>query len=118
MDIKIALFTKTWTWLNWFAILFLSLGLYVAFAFFGDKLHMFKSFNTVASITDGYLVWFIIAFFSCLAFYIDYFSLIFEKEVMTPMRIYFTSIMRKNKENDPNMFESVITATGHKKPTK
>ena len=46
VDLKLALHTKTWTWINWMSILVFSVGIYLLFVWVGDLLpSLFKSFN-------------------------------------------------------------------------
>ena len=108
VDLKLALHTKTWTWLNWVAILVFSVGIYLLFAYVGDKFTFFKSYNTVSSIYTSSLFYLIIGFFSILIVYLDYLSLIWEKEVSTPMRILYNSIARRKQDNDPKIFETLV----------
>ena len=110
VDIKLALHTKTWTWLNWVGILVFSVGIYVGFVFLGDKLPAFKSYNTVDSIKNSPLFYMLLAFFTILVVYIDYISLIAEKEFSTPMRIFFNSIIRREQDHDPKMFENLVNS--------
>ena len=110
VDLKLALHTKTWTWINWFSILFLSIGIYVAFVYFGDQLTFFKSYNTAARLYTSPLFYMIVGFFVVFLVFVDYLTLIFEKEFSTPMRILYNSIMRRNKDHDPAVFNSLISA--------
>ena len=109
VDLKLALHTKTWTWINWVAILIFSVGIYVLFVFVGDSLpNMFKSYSTLKSLVSSPIFYFLVAFFAVLVIYLDYISLIYEKEFSTPMRILFNSVMRRQQDNDPKIFESLV----------
>ncbi len=118
VDLKLALHTKTWTWLNWVSILVFSVGIYILFAYFGDKLTFFKSYNTVPAIYTSPLFYLLLGFFGIFIVYVDYLGLIWEKEVSTPMRILYNSIVRRQKDHDPKVFESLVKsqASDLKKP--
>lgn len=109
VDLKLALHTKTWTWINWLSIVIFSIGIYLLFVWLGDMLpSMFKSFNTIHSIVTSPLAFLLLGFFSIFIVYVDYMQLIWEKEVSTPMRILFNSAKRRNQDADSRIFENLI----------
>lgn len=109
VDLKLALHTKTWTWINWISILVFSVGIYILFVWVGDMFpSLFKSFNTVYMIVTSPLAFLLLGFFAIFIVYVDYLQLIWEKEISTPMRIYFNSAKRRNQDHDPKTFENLI----------
>lgn len=112
VDLKLALHTKTWTWINWVSILVFSIGIYIFFVWVGDMMpSLFKSFNTVYTLVTSPTVFLLLAWFAIFIVYFDYMQLIWEKEFSTPMRILFNSAMRRNQDQDSAVFETLIKKT-------
>ena len=109
VDMKLALYTKTWTWMNWMAIIVFSIVIYIMFVLLGDIMTFFNSYKT-ASITFGSCQFYLLVlFFTVIVYIFDMTLLVVTKEVFTPLSIFFSSIMRRRShKRDPEIFDKIV----------
>ena len=108
VDIKLAFHTKTWTWMNWIAILLFSLLIYIGFVLLGDNLAFFNSYQTASIVLTSYTFYLIVLLISVTVMLFDMHVLILRKEIFTPMSMFFSSIIRRNKEGENETFRSIV----------
>jgi magnesium-transporting ATPase (P-type) len=108
VDLKLGMHTKTWTWMNWFSLLVLSLTIYFAYTFVGDVLTFFNSNRTVAIMYTSPHYWLLQGLFVVGAFLYDQCALIYEKEFSTPLSILYRSIRERYTSAAEVYFSRVI----------
>lgn len=108
VDLKLSLYTKTWTWMNWMAIALMSIGIYVLFVWFGDMLTFFNSYKTAKMTITSVQSYLCVAFFSIIVYMFDMALLIARKEMCTSLGTFFKSIVRRKKEEDSIIFKKVV----------
>lgn len=113
VDLKLGMYTKTWTFLNWFSIIVLSVLIYLAFTFTGEYLTFFNSNHTVMTLYTSWHFYLLQLFFLVLAYLYDQIVLIWEKETRTPLSILYRSIRQRYKEVAHEYFERVVKLKIH-----
>jgi magnesium-transporting ATPase (P-type) len=108
VDLKLGMHTKTWTWMNWFSLLFLSLAIYFGYTFVGDILSFFNSNYTVSVMYSSPHYWLLQGLFVVGAFLYDQCALIYEKEFSTPLSILYRSIRERYTTAAEVYFSRVI----------
>ena len=109
VDIKLAFHTKTWTWMNWLAILLFSLFIYIGFVLLGDNLAFFNSYQTASIVFSSFTFYLIVLLISVTVMLYDMHVLILRKEIFTPMSMFFSSIVRRKKEAEGETFRSIVS---------
>jgi len=94
--------------MNWFALLVLSVLIYLGFVWLGDGLSFFKSFKTANAVFLSPQFYLLVLLTSIVSWIFDMHSLILKKEIFTPMSIFFNSIIRRHREKDTGLFKRVI----------
>ena len=115
VDLKIGMYTKTWTFLNWVSILLLSIVIYVAFMFGGDVLTFFNSNRTVVELYITPHFYMLNLLFFIAAFLYDQLVLIWEKETETPLSILYRSIKVRYRDVAEEYYEKVIAIRPYEK---
>lgn len=108
VDLKLALYTKTWTWMNWMAIVLFSMVIYVGFVWLGDMLTFFNSYKTARITFNCVHFYLLVAWCAVIIYVFDMSLLILKKEVYTPLSMFFSSIMRRRRENEDLIFEKIV----------
>jgi len=114
-DLKISMYTKTWTILNWVAVLILSIAVYIGFTFLGDVLLFFNSNGTVKTMYSSWHYYLLLLLFFVGALLYDHLVLIWEKELHTPLSILYRSIRKRYNNAAEIYFEQVIMVKPHEK---
>lgn len=109
VDMKLALYTKTWTWMNWMAIILFSVVIYLLFVWLGDMLTFFNSYKAAGVTFQSCHFYLLVLFFTVLVYVFDMALLIVRKELFTPLNTFFSSIMRRGKQTkDPEIFDKIV----------
>jgi hypothetical protein len=108
VDLKLALYTKTWTWMNWLAIVVFSIVIYIGFVWLGDMLTFFNSYKTARMTFNSAHFYLLVVLSSTLIYVFDMTLLILMKEVYTPLSMFFSSIMRRKLEDKDLIFEKIV----------
>ena len=90
------------------AIILFSCVIYLAFVYFGDMLTFFNSYKTAVMVLYTPQFYLCIAFFVVVTFVIDMTTLVLKKEAFTPLRLFFSSIIRRHKEKEPHIFKKIV----------
>lgn len=115
VDLKLALYTKTWTWLNWLALFLFSIVIYVIFMFVGDFLKFFKSYKTVLTIIQSTHFYLMVILFSGIVIFFDLTLLSLKKELSTPLSYFYYSILRRGVEDKGTAFNTLVSKYKGKK---
>lgn len=115
VDLKLALYTKTWTWMNWLGIVVFSVVIYIGFIWLGDFLFFFNSFKTARSVFSSWQFLLTVFWSSVMIYAFDMILLILDKELYTPLSTFFSSIVRRRKEHEEQIFERVVEVFKEKK---
>lgn len=108
VDLKLAMYTKTWTWMNWMGIVIFSLVIYLGFIWMGDMMTFFHSYKT-AKITFESVHFFVLCLWCGMIIYVaDMTLLILSKEVYTPLSMFFSSIIRRKRDHDDLVFKRIV----------
>ena len=113
VDLKLGLYTRTWTFLNWLSLVLFSLLLYLGFTFVGDVLSFFNSNYTVMTMYKSWHFYLLQLLLVITAYLYDQCCLIWEKETDTPLSILYNSIRKRFKEKSEEYFEKVIKKQPH-----
>lgn len=115
VDLKLGMYTRTWTFLNWLSIIGLSLLIYLSFTFVGDNLYFFNSNYTVLTMYTSGQFYLLQALLVVAAYLYDQCILIWEKETNTPLSILYRSIRVSNKSHaeQVDLFEKVVKLKHH-----
>lgn len=113
VDLKLGMYTRTWTFLNWFSIIVLSVFIYLAFTFTGEYLNFFNSNHTVMTLYQSPHFYLLQFFFLVLVYLYDQIVLIWEKETRTPLSILYRSIRLRYKDAAEDYFERVVKLKVH-----
>ena len=108
VDLKLGMYTKTWTWMNWTSIILLSVVIYVGFTFVGEFLSFFNSNHTVFLLYTTPHFWLLQGLFLCTSYLYDQCVLIYEKEYKTPLSILYRSIRKRYSDSSEEYFSKVI----------
>lgn len=87
------------------AILIFSIIIYVGFVWLGDVLTFFNSYKTAHVTFFSAQFYLLCIWCSVLIYGFDMILLIMNKEVYTPLSMYFSSIMRRKKDTNDLIFE-------------
>ena len=115
VDLKIGMYTKTWTILNWASIVVCSLFIYIGFTFVGDYLSFFNSNHTVLTMYKSWQFYLLNFLFIVSAYLYDQIVLIWEKELHTPLSILYRSIRLRYQAEAEHYFEKVIKIKPYEK---
>lgn len=113
VDLKLGMYTKTWTFLNWFSIIALSILIYLAFTFTGEHLNFFNSNHTVMTLYTSWHFYVLQLFFLVISYLYDQVVLIWEKEIKTPLSLLYRSIRLRYKDAAEEYFEKVVNLKVH-----
>ena len=113
VDLKLGMYTKTWTFLNWISIIALSILIYLAFTFTGEYLTFFNSNHTIMTLYTSWHFYVLQLFFIITAYLYDQVVLIWEKETKTPLSILYRSIRMRYKDTAHQYFEKVVNLKVH-----
>jgi hypothetical protein len=114
VDLKLALYTKTWTWMNWMAIVLFSVVIYVGFVWLGDILTFFNSYKTARITFNSLPFYLLVTWCSIIIYVFDMTLLILTKEVYTPLSMFFASIMRRRRDKEELIFEKIVESFRNK----
>lgn len=107
VDLKLALYTKTWTILHWISFIAFSLLLYLLFLIIGNNLKSFKSYRTPFKVLGVWGFYLTFGFFLGVTILYDMSIMSIKKEFFTPLSTYFNSIVRRDKETDESLFRQI-----------
>jgi phospholipid-translocating P-type ATPase (flippase) len=108
VDLKLGMYTRTWTILNWVSIVLLSIAIYIGFTFLGDVLSFFNSNHTVMTMYSSWHFYLLQLLFIIAAYLYDQLVLIWEKELHTPLSILYRSIRLRHNDEADVYFSKVV----------
>jgi magnesium-transporting ATPase (P-type) len=110
VDIKLAVYTKTWTWLNFIAVFFFSMTFVIAFTWVSDLFTTIPAYNSAATVFSSSAFYFNIIYASGSSYVYYKLLIIARKEISPKLSQLFSSIVRAGKENDAKIFEDTVKA--------
>lgn len=118
VDIKLGVYTQSWTWINFVSIFVISLGILMAFTWISDLFTNMMTYNTAVTVFSSG-IFYLNLIYACGASFI-YFKivLIIGKEINPRLAILFGSIMQLGKEQDTKIFEDTVKAFNLRKRTR
>ena len=113
-----ALYTRTWTSINWFFMIIGSIAIYYLFVFIGNNWSIFKSYKTASLLLMSPLYYKLIFFFVGVIMFYELTYKGIERELFAPLYYYFNSIINRGDETDENRFFEITEIFHHKKNKK
>lgn len=99
--------------LHWIAILVFSIFIYIIFLFLSYSVPSFRTYRTSLVVFGSWFFYLTVLFFCACVYIWDTFFMILNKEIFTPLITLFTSIIRRDKDTDENLFRKA-SAKYHK----
>ena len=100
VNVKMVVFTRSFTWINLFAILILSILLYIVYFLVADTITSFLIFRTARAILSSPLTYFIVLLLSLTLLAADLFYLVLKRERQTPLYLMFRSLEEEEHNID------------------
>lgn len=118
VDIKLGVYTQTWTWINFIALFVFSVVLLLGFTWISDLFTNLMTYNTAVTVFSSG-IFYLNLLYACGASFI-YFKLILitQKEISPKLSLLFGSILRLRKEQDTKLFEDTVKAFNLRRRTR
>jgi magnesium-transporting ATPase (P-type) len=98
VDVKLALFTRYWTFLNCTTLLFLSIGVFFGYMFLVDSFDYFLVFNTAFQLFTTFHYGLLVVGLAFLIFSFDLFCVLIKKECFPTVTSLYVQIVKSKRE--------------------
>lgn len=110
IDLKVSVYTKTWTWVNFIAVFVFSILFILLFTWLSDLFTTIPAYNTAVTVFSSAAFYFNLIYAAGSSFVYFKLLIIGRKEISPKLSQLFNSIVRAGKENDTKMFEDTVKA--------
>ena len=107
VDVKLAVFTRYWTFLNCSTLLFLSIGVFFGYMFLVDRFNYFLVFNTAYQLFTTFHYGLLVLALSFIIFAFDMLVVILKKECYPSVSSLYLQILKSKREKASSSFRSV-----------